>query len=327
MPNLFFKSFILKDVKKNLTLYYMTELTSQITQIINKNKPNIKQNSLNTYKYTLIKFLADKLTLDDINNDYKKVIEHFNSLNKADTTKKNILIAIMVIANNKAKEIYEPMLKEYNNLYFKKMNNGEYTDNQKNKQVSPETLAKILEKYRNKANEIIKKNNINDDEHNLLTNYIILELYTSGDIPPLRNDYREIYITKKIKDTTDINKNWYHIPTGSFIINNYKTAKSNGSISFEVNQKLRDFINKYISYNKNVPLLFFNTYLNPYSSQAWTNRINKIFLDNIGIKISSSMLRHIYTTNKYGIIKKQLENDSKIMGHSVNTNLNIYNKG
>jgi hypothetical protein len=53
-----------------------------------------------------------------------------------------------------------------------------------------------------------------------------------------------------------------------------------------------------------------------------TNRLNKVF----GAKISSSMLRKFFLTNKYGSIINDLEKDTENMGTSVGTALNNYIK-
>jgi hypothetical protein len=48
-----------------------------------------------------------------------------------------------------------------------------------------------------------------------------------------------------------------------------------------------------------------------------TNRLNKIF----DKKVSSSMLRKLFLTSKYGSIINELEEDTKNMGTSVGTSV------
>jgi hypothetical protein len=50
------------------------------------------------------------------------------------------------------------------------------------------------------------------------------------------------------------------------------------------------------------------------SSSGITTQLNRIFAPK---KISSSMLRHIYLTDKYGDVKEEMAEDAKAMGHSV----------
>jgi len=54
---------------------------------------------------------------------------------------------------------------------------------------------------------------------------------------------------------------------------------------------------------------------------AITRILNKIF----GKKVGSSMLRHIFVTDKYGGVKKEQIKDALAMGHSVAEQQNVYN--
>jgi hypothetical protein len=54
---------------------------------------------------------------------------------------------------------------------------------------------------------------------------------------------------------------------------------------------------------------------------AITRILNKIF----GKKVGSSMLRHIFITDKYGGAKTEMEKDAEAMGHSVAEQQKVYN--
>lgn len=45
-----------------------------------------------------------------------------------------------------------------------------------------------------------------------------------------------------------------------------------------------------------------------------------------GKKISTTLLRKIYLSSKYGDMKEELEKDNKVMGHSKEVALNTYVK-
>jgi hypothetical protein len=51
-----------------------------------------------------------------------------------------------------------------------------------------------------------------------------------------------------------------------------------------------------------------------------TRILNKIF----GKKVGSSMLRHIFLSDKYGEVKGEMADDAKAMGHSVDEQQNTY---
>jgi integrase len=308
------------------------DINKLLSDTIKKNKPSIRETSIKQYTNQLRKFLEKiNKSPDDINKNSTELLKEFNKLDDlSDNTKKNILISLMVFANDDAKKDYEPVLNKYNNAYFKKMSEG-YNDSQKDKQnISFNDLIKVLEDYKKKANDIIKdkKEQITNKEHDTLTAYILLELYLNQ--APLRNDYKDVLISNSPrvskKETDDKDNNYYVVSTGTFVINDYKTSGSNGSIIFNVNSDLKKFIKKYISYSPDVKYLFYNQNMEPYSSSAFTNKINKIFKDAIGVPLSTTMIRHIYLTNKYGDLKKEMYKDAKMMGHSTDTQQGIYVK-
>lgn len=308
------------------------DINKLLSDTIKKNKPSIRETSIKQYTNQLRKFLEKiNKSPDDINKNSTELLKDFNKLEDlSDNTKKNILISLMVFANDDAKKNYEPVLNKYNNAYFKKMSEG-YNDSQKDKQnISFNDLMKVLEDYKKKANDIIKdkKQEITNKDHDILTAYILLELYLNQ--APLRNDYKDVLISNSPrvskKETDDKNNNYYVVSTGTFVINNYKTSGSNGSIIFNVNSDLKKFIKRYISYSPDVKFLFYNQNMEPYSSSAFTNKISKIFKDAIGTPLSTTMIRHIYLTNKYGDLKKEMYKDAKMMGHSTDTQQGIYVK-
>lgn len=308
------------------------DINKILSDTIKKNKPSIRETSLKQYTNQLRKFLEKiNKSPDDINKNSTELLKDFNKLDDlSDNTKKNILISLMVFANDDAKKNYEPILNKYNNAYFKKMSEG-YNDSQKDKQnITFNDLIKVLEDYKKRAYDIIKdkKQQITNKDHDILTAYILLELYLNQ--APLRNDYKDVLISNSPrvskKETDDKANNYYVVSTGTFVINNYKTSGSNGSIIFNVNSDLKKFIKKYISYSPDVKYLFYNQNMEPYTSSAFTNKISKIFKDAIGTPLSTTMIRHIYLTNKYGDLKKEMYKDAKMMGHSPETQQGIYVK-
>ena len=46
----------------------------------------------------------------------------------------------------------------------------------------------------------------------------------------------------------------------------------------------------------------------------------------MGKSISTTLLRKIYLSSKYGDMKKELEKDNKVMGHSKGVSLDTYVK-
>jgi hypothetical protein len=108
--------------------------------------------------------------------------------------------------------------------------------------------------------------------------------------------------------------NYIDIKSSKFIFQNYKTAKSYGKQECEITKPMKLVLNKWF---KVIPdscdfVLFDNKY-QPLTSPQMTHRLNEIF----GRKISTSMLRHIYLTNKFKSIDlDELQKTATEMGNS-----------
>jgi hypothetical protein len=131
----------------------------------------------------------------------------------------------------------------------------------------------------------------------------------------------------------DTNYNYLIIDKGSakFILNNYKTEKKYHSVEIDIPNDLKQVILLYLKYhplknelkNKeyNIPFLVDDNKELKNSTEI-TKFLNKIF----DKKISSSMLRNIFLSSKYGNLVNELKEDTKQMGTSVDTAMNNYIK-
>jgi integrase len=113
-----------------------------------------------------------------------------------------------------------------------------------------------------------------------------------------------------------------------FIFNQYKTAKRYGQQIEDLPSELVDALNLYVKFHPlrkqaSFPLLvnYMGEELHPVN--GITRALNKIFGKNLG----SSMLRHIFLTEKYGGSKvDEKEEDARKMAHSVAVQQAIYVK-
>jgi integrase len=107
------------------------------------------------------------------------------------------------------------------------------------------------------------------------------------------------------------------------VFNRFKTAKKYGQQKETIPAELWDAVSAYLKFHplmkkrlpKSACIKFLvkadGTPLN--SANGITRLLNKAF----GRKIGSSMLRHIFLTDKYGSTLKEMEDDAAAMGHSV----------
>jgi hypothetical protein len=180
-------------------------------------------------------------------------------------------------------------------------------------------------------NLLKKKRKIDKAVFNKLLHYTILSLYTL--INPRRN--KDYSLMKISSNTEDENHNYLIIDknnTMKFILNKYKTDKKYHYVNIDIPDDLKEVIQLYLKYHPLKAELKKKEYDIPFlvdeqgkalkNSTEITKILNKIF----GKKISSSMLRNIFLTDKYSNVIEELKKDTSAMGTSVGTAMNNYIK-
>jgi integrase len=133
-----------------------------------------------------------------------------------------------------------------------------------------------------------------------------------------------MYVVGKYNDKMDNNKNYLDMATKRMIFNKYKTAKKYGQQIVDISEvpKLWDAITKYIKHSpthkgkitKSTEFRFL--VYEDGSPLSAVNSITRILNKALNKKIGSSMLRHIFLSDKYDI--KDMKATAEEMGHSVN---------
>lgn len=282
----------------------------------------IKDSSIKLYLSNLKRLNNnnDIKTLTFLKNS-KKVLDFIN--NKSENTKRTYLISICTVLNldpkyKKNYDEYYKLLKESNGLL---KNNTTKTEKQEANWMEQDEITTI---YKNLENETMKfktKKKLNENEYNTLLNYVILSLYTL--IPPRRS---LDYIKMMIGSDTDKNFNYLNINDSKFIFNNFKTAGTYKTQIIDIPDDLMMVIKLYLTKRKgiknNIPFLvnFKGDALT--TSSQMTRILNKIF----NKKVSVSMIRAQYLTNKYKDINKEKIDDATAMGTSTGVIDNQYVK-
>jgi len=160
---------------------------------------------------------------------------------------------------------------------------------------------------------------------------MILSLYTL--INPRQN--KDYSLMKIASNTDDENYDYLMIDkknTMKFLLNKYKTDKKYHSVEIDVPDDLKEVIQLYLKYHPLKAELKKKDYDIPFlvdeQGKGFKNRteITKILNKIFGKKISSSMLRNIFLTDKYGNVMEELKKDSKAMATSVDVAMNNYIK-
>jgi len=293
----------------------------------------LSQNSINLYKRNLLK-LNDNKPVKSFHflKNKEEILDKIKDLKP--TTQRSYIISICSVLRDipKYKKLYDEyfeLLKEYNNDL--KVNTDKSVKQEKN-WISQEEVLEVHQKLKEEVSDLLKKKRkIDKSTFHKLLNYMILSLYTL--ISPRRN--KDYSLMKISTDTDDDNYNYLVMDKKNnykFVLNKYKTDKKYHSVEIDVPDTLKEVIQSYLKYHPLKGELKNNEYDIPFlvdekgkalkNSTEITKILNKIF----GKKISSSLLRNIFLTEKYSDIVEELKKDTQNMGTSVNTALNNYIK-
>ena len=225
--------------------------------------------------------------------------------------------------NDKLVKIYTSFINEEDMDEYKKSVN-EKTDKQKENWISQDQIKKIKDDLGNQASKIARKSEVTRKEYETLLKNMLLSLYVN--MPPRR---ASDYALMKYQNGGDDKFN-YFTDKNMMIFNNYKTSKTYGKQEVDISKikpLLKD-MKMYLKHRK--PDCKGNDMLLVKYNGVAFNAINDITrtLNNIfGKNISTNMLRNIYVSDKYGEMKAGMIEDAQAMGHSTNTQQNVYNKG
>ena len=160
--------------------------------------------------------------------------------------------------------------------------------------------------------------------------YLVINLYYL--IQPLRNDYVgcEVYNTPVF--FPDSTKNYIYIGSKTLVLNRYKTSRFYGKDNtIQLPGPLVDIISEWMRVRaliypklQGVSELLVTKDLIPMGQVNLTQFLNRIF----GSKVSSTMLRKSYLTEKYPVThtSAEMNSDAKAMQHSVRVQQTTYRK-
>jgi integrase len=152
-------------------------------------------------------------------------------------------------------------------------------------------------------------------EHLLLSLYVL--------IPPRRSkDYYLMKVVPEYNESMDKAFNYLDWKEKKFIFNNYKTQGKYGAQVVDIPPELWEVLSQMKLKKKFEPFFL----LNKDGKQLAENGITRILNKCFGKKISSSMLRNIYLTDKYGDVDKEMDKDSTAMGTSKRMVTTVYAK-
>ena len=267
--------------------------------------------------------------------DYNKVVKVLSDMSYS-TSQQMISTILLLLSPQQRKSPSPSMLPLYN----------KYNDLLKNEQVKHKSVGNIktekekknwidykiiqnnyLKPYVKKIKSIDLSNPSSSDKDTVFKT-LLLSLYMY--LPPRRLEYSNVSIMLK-KDYSKLpketkNSNNYMVIQKSPLFFSWGDVKSPTleAVVVKIPKELKSVLNIYMEINskKNGDNLL-TIGGKSITSNRLTKELNKIFAPT---KISSSMLRKIYLTHKYGEVKANQAVDAENMNHSVSVQQNEYVK-
>lgn len=275
-----------------------------------KNK-NLSKGSIELYTIKLKK-LNDNKQINNLNFLKNSDVILKKIANLKPSTQRSYIISICSVL----KAINEKKYKKMQDMYLKILlkynselkDNTQITDKENKNWKTVEEISEIYDK--------IKKDILNDPSKENYQKLLLLTLYTK--IAPRRSkDYQLMKVVNNYNENMPKEFNYLDLENHKFYFCNYKTARSYGIQSEDIPDNIFSIIVKYLKVFelKNNDFLI----VSPASNKEYTLKNSFTFLLNkiFGNKISVSMLRKIYLTDKYGGMEEEMKKDAASMSTSV----------
>ncbi len=307
-----------------------------LPETIKKARPSIKDTTLKSYIANLTKL---KKLFDTDNYDFLKdidaVLEKIGD--KHFTTVRNYLNAIIVLLmalNHEEK--YDKLLKIYidkRDTLNKRYEDENTATNKISEKQAPnfipyEDLVKMINKMGDDLKGF-KKKQLTPKDKMLLQIYIIYQIHIRL---PMRNDLAEMEaITKRAYNKLSVEdkkaKNYLVVEkTKMFmVLNKFKTSSKYEELKFDVPKDLEKLIRSYIRIN-GLGVMFKSSTGKTLSRNQISQLLIKYSKKYIGKSVSTTMLRKIVLSHKFGDMVKEQQAMSDITGHSVETMNKVYIK-
>ncbi len=307
-----------------------------LKETIKKSRPNIKDSTIKSYEANLNKlkkmFETDNYSfLKDIGEVMDKIGDkHF-------TTIRNYLNAIIILLSAlNHDDKYDKLIKEYqskrddlNQQYEDENATGKISEKQEKNFVPYEDVVGMINKMGQDLKGF-KKRELSAKDKMLLQIYIIYQIHIRL---PMRNDVAGMEaITKraynKLTEADKKAKNYLVVEKGKMfmVLNKFKTQSKYEELRFDIPKDLEKLLRAYLKIN-GMGVLFKSSTGKELTRNQLSQlliKYSKRYLD--GKSISTTILRKIVLSHKFGDLKKEQEEMSKITGHSVETMNNVYIK-
>jgi hypothetical protein len=322
----------IKTILKNEVKYYKNiDGTFKLDEDGNKipKKPR-SDKTINDYMNILKRAGITKVEEIEKLNNVESMVENVKSrvqASRSQTLQYSAFISIL-----EALKIYPDALNKYRKL--QEEGNKQYTEDNASKTLSKKQEEQFATKEEfdgmvNKMQEEFKLNKTPSyDDIRDFQDLLLMKLYQ---VYPVRNEIADlIKITKEEYDKLETkNKNYLVVDNVKMFIslNDYKTASTYGENLLKLPVDIRKlFRNWFKYYNPHHNHVFMKMNGDKINRNYLTQTLVRITEKNLGRKISTTMIRKIYASDKYADKNEEQEKDSKMMGHSTANQNKVYVK-
>lgn len=293
-----------------------------LEQLIKQNRPNISLSSVKTYLSNIrsvAKAIGQALSSKSDILQFEDEIFKYLETQKLNVrkTKLSAFIVVLDLGKDKNDVDVEKVLTRFRKQITedgvandKREDKQELTDTQKENFIDWSEVMKVYTNLKVEAEPLFKLDRLTLSQFKKLQNYVLMSLYVL--IPPRRSlDYSAFKI-RNVKPSDDNHMTVKGRGKAKFVFNKYKNSSRLGAQTIDVPTPLKTLITKWIKKNPYDWLI-----VNGKGNQITQSKVNEMLNDIFGKRIGSSMLRHIYLTNKYGSVDlEELKETTEAMGSS-----------
>jgi hypothetical protein len=320
----------------------MVKISSTDTmEKIQKARPNLKPNSIKQYEAHLKKlqkvYDTDNYNFLDNPSDVMDKLsdKHYTSIRN---TLNAVIILLMALNHdekyNKLIEDYQKERDKLNDKYLQDQQSGKISEKQKKNFAELSEVQSMIKKMEKeiKEKEIKKKSSLKVKERELMMVYTIYNILIRI---PTRNDMAGMELITKTgynKLTEDQKKNTNYLVKEKskmfFVLNEYKTSKKYGEKKIDIPKDLEKILRSYIKVMDKKPgdVLFTSSTGNPISRNSISQLLMKTSKNYLNKSISTTMMRKIVVSDKFGAMIEEQKKLADAMGHDVNTQNLVYVK-
>ena len=315
--------------------------STDTTEMIQKARPNLKPNSIKQYEAHLKKL---QKIYDTDNYDFlsspsdvmdKLSDKHYTSIRN---TLNAVIILLMALNHddkyNKLIGDYQKERDKLNDKYLEDQQSGKISEKKKKNFAELSEIQSMINKMENeiKEKEIKKKSSLKVKERELMMVYTIYNILIRI---PTRNDMAGMELITKTgynKLTEDQKKNTNYLVKEKskmfFVLNEYKTSKKYGEKTIDIPKDLEKILRSYIKVMDKKPgdVLFTSSTGNPISRNSISQLLMKTSKNYLDKSVSTTMMRKIVVSDKFGAMIEEQKKLADAMGHDVNTQNLVYVK-